>query len=113
MDWVLRYQRPAMVLFYSNLCRPCMMMDALVLMVHRDYEPAVTFIEVDGDDPANAALLHRMGVSSVPASFFLTPSGDRKRVTGLMKQQNLRAELARLAASGQDLLTPTTAPTSP
>jgi thiol:disulfide interchange protein len=112
VDWVLRYQQPAMILFYSNLCRPCMMMDALVQMVRRDYEPAVTFIEVVGDHPANAALVHRMGVGSVPASFFLTPAGDSKRVIGLMKQQDLRAELARLAALAPALLpTPTGTPT--
>ncbi len=103
VDWVLRYRRPAMVLFYSSLCRPCMMMDALVQMVRRDYEPGVIFIEVASDHPANAALVHRMGVGTLPASFFLTPSGDSKRVVGLMKQQDLRAELARLAGSGRAL----------
>jgi thiol:disulfide interchange protein len=113
VDWVLRYQQPAMILFYSNLCRPCMMMDALVQMVRRDYEPAVTFIAVVGDNPANAALVHRMGVGSVPASFFLTPAGESKRVIGLMKQQDLRAELARLAALAPALLPTPTGTASP
>ena len=107
VDWVLRYHQPAMVLFYSQLCRPCMMMDALVQMVHRDYEPAVTFIEVTSDNPANATLVERMGVGSIPASFFIAPSGESKRVIGLMRQQDLRAELAALAAAGQALPAPT------
>lgn len=113
VDWVLRYHQPAMLLFYSHLCRPCMMMDALVQMVRRDYEPAVIFIEVTSERPANAALVRRMGVGSIPASFFITPSGDSKRVVGLMKQQDLRAELARLVAAGQAALPAPTSPTSP
>jgi len=102
VDWVLRYRQPAMVLFYSHLCRPCVMMEALVQMVRRDYEPAVTFIAVASNQSANAALVRRMGVGTIPASFFLSAAGESKRVIGLMKQQELRAELARLAA-GQAL----------
>jgi thiol:disulfide interchange protein len=113
VDWVLRHHQPAMVLFYSQLCRPCLMMDALVQMVRRDYEPAVIFIQVVSDHPANAALVHRMGVGSIPASFFVTPSGDSKRVIGLMKQLDLRAELAKLAAAGRALLPTPTGPASP
>ena len=98
-QWALRHHRPAMILFYSTYCRPCMMMDALVQMVKRDYQPDVVFIEVLIDDPANAAILRRAKVGTIPASYFLTRSGEGKRVVGLMKQADLRAELVRIAAS--------------
>jgi len=112
VDWVLRYQQPAMVLFYSQICRPCMMMGALVQMVRRDYEPAVTFIAVASDNAANAALVRRMGVGSILAFFFVAPSGESKCVVGLMTQQDLRAELATLASAAQaSLPTPTGTPT--
>jgi thiol:disulfide interchange protein len=101
VQWVLRHQRSGMVLFHSNLCRPCRMMEALVQMVRRDYEPDVVFIEVIIDDPANAELLRWAKVGSIPASYFVSRSGEGKRVVGLMKQQDLRAELARLVAEGQ------------
>ena len=113
VDWVLRYHQPAMVLFYSRLCKPCMMMEALVQVVRHDYEPTVTFIEVLSDHPGNAALVQRMGVGSIPASVFITASGDSKRIVGLMKQQDLRAELATLAAAGQPLLPTPTVTLSP
>jgi thiol:disulfide interchange protein len=113
VDWILRYHRPAMVLFYSQICRPCMMMEALVQMVRHDYEPAVTFIEVASDDPDNATLVRRMGVGTIPASFFIMPSGDIKRIGGPMKQLDLRAELASLVAAGQALLPSPTGPPAP
>jgi len=96
VDWVLRHGQPAMVIFYSTICRPCMMMEALVSMVGGDYEPTVTFIRVRSDLPANAALVRRMDVGTIPAFFFIAPSGDTKHVSGVMKQADLRAELDRL-----------------
>ena len=99
VQWVLRYKKPAMVLVYSTVCRPCMMMDSLVQMVKRDYQPDVVFIEVVYDDPANAEVLRWAKVGTIPASYFLTRSGQGKRIVGLMKQQDLRAELARIAAA--------------
>ncbi|MGQ9494298.1 MAG: thioredoxin family protein [Anaerolineae bacterium] len=96
IEWVLRHKKPAMILFHSNLCRPCLMMEALVQMVRRDYEPTVVFIEVSIDDPANADLVRTARVGSIPASLFVDRSGQVKRVVGLMKQQDLRTELARL-----------------
>jgi hypothetical protein len=87
------------------------MMEALVQMVRHDYEPDVVFIEVIIDDPANAELLRWAGVGTIPASYFVSRSGEGKKVVGLMKQQDLRAELARLAAEGQSLQgTPTRTP---
>lgn len=96
IDWVVRHKKPAMILFHSNLCRPCLMMEALVQMVRRDYEPTVVFIEIVIDDPANADLVRAARIGSIPASLFVDRSGQVKRVVGLMKQQDLRAELARL-----------------
>lgn len=100
VEWVLRHHRPAMILFYSTYCRPCMMMDALVQMVKRDYQPQVVFIEVLYDDPANAELLRWAKVGSIPASVFISPSGETKRVVGIMNQAALREELAALAGHG-------------
>ena len=97
VEWVLRHKKPAMLLFHSTMCRPCRMMDALVQMVRRDYEPGVVFIEVIIDSPANAELLQWAKVGSIPASYFLSRTGEGRRVVGLMKQQDLRSELARLA----------------
>jgi thiol-disulfide isomerase/thioredoxin len=101
-QWALRHEQPAMILFYSTLCRPCRMMEALVQMVKRDYQPDVVFIEVLYDDPANAEVLRWAKIGTIPASYFLTRLGEGERVIGLMKQADLRAELARIAAAAQD-----------
>jgi hypothetical protein len=98
---VLSNRRLALVLFYSQICRLCMMMEALVQMVRSDFEPTVVFIEVRSDLASNAGLVARMDVGTLPAFFFIMPSGESKRVTGVMNQQGLCAELARLLESAQ------------
>jgi thiol-disulfide isomerase/thioredoxin len=99
VQWALRHKRPAMILFYSTYCRPCRMMEAPLQMVKRDYQPDVVFIEVVYGDPANAQVLRWAKIGTIPASYFLTRSGEGERVIGLMKQADLRAELARIAAN--------------
>lgn len=102
IKWVLCQGQPAMVLFYSTRCRPCMMMDALVQMVKPDYRERVVFIEARYDDPANAGLLRWARVGTIPASLFVTRTGEVKQVAGQMNQVDLRVELNRLAAENQD-----------
>jgi len=97
----MRRGQPAMILFHSTLCRPCRMMDALVQMVRRDYEPTVLFIDALTDDPANAEVIAWAKVGTIPASYFLSASGEGKRIAGLMKQADLRQELAALVAGAQ------------
>lgn len=102
VKWVLCQHRSAMVLFYSTRCRPCMVMDALVQMVKPDYRHRVVFIEVKYDDPANAGLLRWAKVGTIPASLFVSGSGEVRHVAGQMNQVNLRAELDRIAADDAD-----------
>ena len=85
-----------MILYHSTLCRPCRMMDALVQMVRRDYEPQVTFVDVITDQESNRDLVEVAQIHTIPTAVFLSAAGDSKVVAGLMTQQALRAELAAL-----------------
>ena len=98
--WALCHHRPAMVLFSSDTCRPCRMMDALVQMVKPDYKAKVVFIDARYDDPANTGLLRWGHVGTLPAALFLTTAGEVRLVDGLIDQARLRAELDRIAATG-------------
>jgi thiol-disulfide isomerase/thioredoxin len=97
--WAIGNRRPAMILVHSTMCRPCRAMAALVQMVKRDYQPDVLFIEVLYDDPDNSSVLRWARVSALPASYFLDRSGEVKSILGQMKQEDLRVELARIAAA--------------
>jgi len=99
VDWALRRNKPAMVLFHSTNCKPCKLMDELVKKVRADYEPNLVFVDVITNDQANMALIQAAQIRLIPTSFFIQRSGGSKRVVGAMKEEAFRAELANLLAA--------------
>ena len=96
LDWVLRNQKPAMLLFHSTNCKPCKVMSALVDKLRPEYERAVVFVDVITNDQANAGLVQRAQIRAIPTSFFLSSAGEARGFVGAMPEEELRAELARL-----------------
>jgi hypothetical protein len=98
VEWVERNKKPALIVYHSTNCVPCIKMGALVQTVRGDYEPKVTFIDVLTNVEANVDLVTEAGIRSIPTSDFLSVSGETNRVVGLMTEQALRTELVRLAS---------------
>ena len=96
VDWVIRNGRPALFLFHSTNCKPCIAMTALVEKIRPDYEGRIVFVDVITNDAANATLVRRAGIQSIPTTFFLTSSGTGQGYIGLMKEEDVRAELDKL-----------------
>ncbi len=98
IQWAERNRKPALIVYHSTNCVPCLKMEALVKTVRRDYEPKVTFINVLTNLEANTDLWMDAGIRSIPTSDFRSVSGETNRVVGLMTEQALRTELVRLAS---------------
>jgi thiol-disulfide isomerase/thioredoxin len=96
VDWVLRNGRPALFLFHSTNCKPCIAMTALVEQIRPDYDGRIVFVDVITNDAANAAVVRRAGIQSIPTTFFITSSGSGQGYIGLMKEEDVRAELDKL-----------------
>jgi len=96
VDWVLRNGRPALFLFHSTNCKPCIAMTALVEEVRPDYVGRIVFVDVVTNDAANAAVVRRAGIQSIPTTFFIASSGSGQGYIGLMKEEDVRAELDKL-----------------
>ena len=99
VDWVLRNGRPALFLFHSTNCKPCIAMTALVEQIRPDYEGRVVFVDVITNDAANAAVVRRAGIQSIPTTFFISSSGEGRGYIGLMKEEDVRAELDKLIST--------------
>ena len=98
INWAVRNQKPAMILFHSLTCIPCKKMEQLVKEVRGDYENAIVFVDVITDDRANIPLLRQAGVRTIPTSFFMLPSGEAKGTIGAMTKEALVRELDSLVA---------------
>jgi len=96
VDWVIRNGRPALFLFHSTNCKPCIAMTALVEEVRPDYDGQIVFVDVVTNDAANAAVVRRAGIQSIPTTFFIASSGSGQGYIGLMKEEDVRAELDKL-----------------
>ncbi len=96
--WLQRQRKPAMILFHSTNCIPCKTMEQLVKKVRVDYEPEVVFVDVITNDRANLTLIRQAMIQAIPTTFFVSSSGQSKRVVGAIKEETLRAELSRLKA---------------
>jgi len=99
VDWILKNGRPALILFHSTNCKPCIAMTALVEQIRPPYQAGVVFVDVVTNDAANAALVRRAGIRTIPTTFFISRSGEGHGFIGLMQEADLRAELDKLAAS--------------
>lgn len=98
VEWAIKNHKPAMILYHSTTCIPCKAMEQLVAKVRGDYEPGVVFIDVITNDRANLSLIQQSKIQAIPTTFFLTSSGQAKRVVGAMKEEALRTELTNLKA---------------
>jgi thiol-disulfide isomerase/thioredoxin len=97
IKWVQRNKKPAMLLYHSTNCKPCILMDDLVKKVRADYEPEVAFVDIITNNPANADVVRQSGINLIPTTFFVTSDGQSKKTVGAISEDALRAELNRLA----------------
>jgi thiol-disulfide isomerase/thioredoxin len=98
IEWVLRNQKPAMILFHSTNCKPCITMTALVRQVRADYEQDVVFVDVITNDSSNADLIQRVQIRTIPTTVFVDRAGQGYGYIGVMPEEDLRSDLTKLVA---------------
>jgi hypothetical protein len=94
--WVETNRHPAMVIYRSTTCIPCVAMGRLIDVVRADYEPEVAFVTVLTDEPANSLLVRQAGIQAIPTSLFLGRDAQPIRVLGAMDEAALRDRLQAL-----------------
>ena len=96
IEWVLRHNRPAMILFHSTNCKPCKVMTGLVEQIRTDFDEHIAFIHVITNDSANLQLVQQAQIRAIPTSVFIMASGQGHGFVGAMSEKDLRAELIKL-----------------
>jgi thiol-disulfide isomerase/thioredoxin len=96
LNWVQEHKHPALVIFRSTSCIPCMAMGKLIEQVRADYEPDVAFVTVLTDDASNVLLVRQAGIQAIPTSFFVGRDGQATKVLGAMEESDFRTQLEAL-----------------
>lgn len=99
IDWVLRNQKQAMILFHSTNCIPCIKMTALVEKVRADFDTDIVFVDVITNDSSNANLIQRVQIRTIPTTVFLDRAGQGHGYIGVMPEEDLRVELTKLIST--------------
>ncbi|MBE0447443.1 MAG: thioredoxin fold domain-containing protein [Actinobacteria bacterium] len=71
----LKSGRPTMILFHSNSCIPCKEMSAIVAQISPEFTGRANFVDILVDDQAEAGLIAKFGVNSIPTSVFFNKTG--------------------------------------
>ena len=84
-DWVLKSERPVVVDFYADWCRPCRRLEPILRDIAHHYQGAVDFYRINVEkNPEIAAVFQ---VRSIPYLLICPMQGEPKEVIGLYPEQ--------------------------
>jgi len=97
LDDLMSEGKPVMVFFYSDACRSCQELKAVMNEVYPDFQNSVALVEVNVYEEENQELVEQTGVQITPTTLFIDASGHKLLVPETMTAEELRARLAVLA----------------
>jgi thioredoxin 1 len=89
--------KPQFIMFSTTWCEVCKAMRPLVSQLRSQYQDRVDFREIDREDPANAAMVAKYGVSAQPIFVFLDRQGNQVgKIIGGTDKGTLKAALDKM-----------------
>lgn len=83
-QWVYEGDKPAIVDFYADWCRPCRMISPIMEELAVEYEGKVNFYKIDTD--AERELASVFGIQSLPTVIFIPVKGNPSMQMGAMSK---------------------------
>lgn len=97
LDACLSNGTPVMVFFYSDSCRSCQEMEAVIAEVYPAFSESVVLIKVNVYDEEVLQLVDQTGVQITPTTLFIDRTGHKLLVPEKMSADELRSRLSILA----------------
>ncbi len=89
--WKFNGNKPCVVDFYADWCRPCKMMDPIMEKLAKEYDGKINFYKVNIDQ--NKELAQAYNISSIPFFLFCSINGQPQASMGMMAEEDLRKAL--------------------
>lgn len=86
--WKFKGNKPCVVDFYADWCKPCKMMEPVMEKLAHEYEGKVNFYKVNVDD--NKELSQVYGISSIPFFLFCPMNGQPQASMGMKTEDEMR-----------------------
>lgn len=85
--WKYLGDRPAIVDFYADWCRPCKQLAPVLEEIAREYGDRIVVYKVNTDKEQELAAA--FGIQSIPTLFFIPREGDPQATQGVLPKEEL------------------------
>ncbi len=86
--WKLQSEKPVVVDFYADWCRPCKIIAPILDELATEYKDKIHFVKVDTDVETELAM--QFNISAIPAVMFCSADGDPVMTTGALDKTSYK-----------------------
>ena len=84
-EWKFEGDKPVIIDFYADWCRPCKMVAPTLDALAKEYEGKIIIYKVNTDKNPNVS--RAFGISGIPAFLFVPKTGDPQMATGALPKE--------------------------
>lgn len=84
--WVFEQDKPCIVDFYADWCKPCKMVAPIMDELAAKYEGKVNFYKLNTDEQREISQM--FGIQSIPAILFCPVGSEPQMIPGVMPKEN-------------------------
>jgi thioredoxin 1 len=92
-EWIYKADKPGLVDFYADWCRPCKMTSPILDELAKEYEGKITIYKVNVDKERELASV--FGVQSIPTFLFMPKEGKPTISSGIAQTPEQTKEMFR------------------
>ncbi|MDR1878169.1 MAG: thioredoxin fold domain-containing protein, partial [Bacteroidales bacterium] len=94
--WKYKGDKPCVVDFYADWCRPCKEMYPTLVKMAELYAGKVDFYTIDVD--SNSEISDAYNIRGIPTLFFCSSKGELTRIAGLLSEEEIKIIIEKLVA---------------
>lgn len=93
-QWNYKGNKPAIVDFYADWCRPCKMIAPIMEELAVDYKDKIIFYKINVDE--NPAVSRAFGIQSIPSVLFIPVKGQPQMAIGAMTKEGYKQAIKQV-----------------
>lgn len=93
-DWNYLSDKPSVIYFYADWCRPCKDMNPIISDISLEYASSINFYKVNVDE--DKELVKLFSVQGIPSFVFMAKTVLPKIVVGVQTKDDLKEDIFRI-----------------
>lgn len=93
-DWNYLSDKPSVIYFYADWCRPCKDMNPIISEISVEYDSLINFYKVNVAE--DKELVKLFSVQGIPSLIFMSKTDLPKIVVGVQTKDDLKVDISRI-----------------